>query len=97
MGPLGSSPFAAGSSLETQIWVALHSKFSLRSKSVGVTVRAPFSARGRARTRCYGGQSRECIWYFDIPSPNTTIFGILWPPSIALWGSLVPPYTLFVR
>jgi hypothetical protein len=32
-----------------------------------------------------------------IPSPNTTIFGILWPPSIAPWGSLVPPYTLFVQ
>jgi hypothetical protein len=39
----------------------------------------------------YGGQSRGCIWYFEIPSPNTTVFGILWPPSIALWGSLVPP------
>ena len=39
------------------------------------------------------------IWYFDIPSPNTTVFSlhVLWPPSIALWGSLVPPYTLLVR
>jgi hypothetical protein len=34
------------------------------------------------------------IWYFDIPSPNTTVFSILWPPSIALWGSLVPPVYL---
>jgi hypothetical protein len=33
------------------------------------------------------------IWYFDIPSPNTTVFSVLWPPSIAMWGSLVPPYT----
>jgi hypothetical protein len=33
-------------------------------------------------------------WYFDIPSPNTTVSSVLWPPSIALWGSLVPPYTL---
>ena len=37
------------------------------------------------------------IWYFDIPSPNTTVSSVLWPPSIALWGSLVPPYTLVVR
>jgi hypothetical protein len=39
------------------------------------------------------------ISYFDIPSPtsNTNIFRVLWPPSIALWGSLVPPYTLVVR
>jgi hypothetical protein len=29
------------------------------------------------------------IWYFDIPSPNTTVFSVLWPPSIALWGSLL--------
>ena len=37
-------------------------------------------------------------WYFDIiPSPNTTVFGVLWPPSIALWGSLVPPCTILVR
>jgi hypothetical protein len=50
-----------------------------------------------ASVRCYGGQSRGCIWYFDIPSPNTTVFGILWPPSIAHWGTLVPPYTLFVQ
>jgi hypothetical protein len=37
------------------------------------------------------------IWYFDITSPNNTVFSVLWPPSIALWGSLVPPYTLVVR
>jgi hypothetical protein len=39
------------------------------------------------------------ILYFDIPSPNTTVFSVLdlWPPSIALWGSLVPPYTLLLR
>ena len=37
------------------------------------------------------------IWYLDIPSPNTTVFSVLWPPSIALWGSLVLPYTLVVR
>ena len=36
------------------------------------------------------------ICYFDIPSPNTTVFSVLWPPSIALWGSLVPPYSLVV-
>jgi hypothetical protein len=24
----------------------------------------------------------------DIPSPNTTVFSVLWPASIALWGSL---------
>jgi hypothetical protein len=28
---------------------------------------------------------------------NTTIFSVLWPPSIALWGPSVPPYTLVVR
>jgi hypothetical protein len=37
------------------------------------------------------------IWYFDTDSPNTTVFSVLWPPSIALWGSLVPPYTLVVQ
>jgi hypothetical protein len=36
------------------------------------------------------------IWYFDIPSPNTTVFSVLRPLSIALWGSLVPPYSLVV-
>jgi hypothetical protein len=36
------------------------------------------------------------IWYFDIPPPNTTVFSVLWPRSIALWGSLVPPYSLLV-
>ena len=44
-----------------------------------------------------GGQSRGGIWYSDTPSPNTTIFSVLWPPSVALWGSLVLPYTLVVR
>ena len=39
------------------------------------------------------------IWYFDMPSPNTTVFSALWPTSTALdlWGSLVFPYTLAVR
>jgi hypothetical protein len=37
------------------------------------------------------------IWYFGIPSPNTTVVSVLWPPSIVLWRSLVPPYTLVVR
>jgi hypothetical protein len=35
-------------------------------------------------------------WCSDILSPNTTVFGILWPPSNALWGSLLLPYTLVV-
>ena len=39
----------------------------------------------------------EGIWYFEIPSPNTTVFSVLWPPSSALWWSLVPPHTLVVR
>jgi hypothetical protein len=34
---------------------------------------------------------RGGIWYFDIPSPNTTLFSVLWPPSIALWGPWCPP------
>jgi hypothetical protein len=34
---------------------------------------------------------------FEIPSPNTTVFSVLWPPSIAAWGSLVFPYTLVVQ
>ena len=37
------------------------------------------------------------LTYRVTPSPNTTVFGILWPPSIALWGSLVFPYTLVVQ
>jgi GDPmannose 4,6-dehydratase len=24
-------------------------------------------------------------WYSDIPSPSTTVFGVLWPPRSALW------------
>jgi hypothetical protein len=32
--------------------------------------------------------------YSGIPSPNTNVFGVLWLPSIAQWGSLVLPYTL---
>ena len=28
---------------------------------------------------------------------NTTVFSVLWPPSIAGWGSLVFPYTLVVH
>jgi hypothetical protein len=52
----------------------------------------------RMKAQCYGGRSGGVFaWYFDIPSPNTTVFSVLWPPSIALWGSLVPPYTLVVR
>ena len=37
------------------------------------------------------------IWYFDIPSPNSIVFSVLWPTSIALWGSLVLPYMLLVK
>ena len=47
--------------------------------------------------RSYGGRSKGGIWYFDIPSPNSTVFSVLWPPSIALWGSLVFPYSLVVQ
>ena len=47
--------------------------------------------------RYYGGRSMGGIWYFDIPSPNTTVFSALWPHSIALWGSSVPPYTMVVQ
>ena len=47
--------------------------------------------------RCYGGRSKGGIWYSDIPSPNTTVFGVLWPPRIALWGFLVLSYSLVVR
>ena len=41
----------------------------------------------------------KSTWYSDIPSPkfNTTVFGVLivlWPPSNALWGSSVLPYTM---
>jgi hypothetical protein len=25
-------------------------------------------------------------------SSNTTVFSVLWPPSVALWGSSVLPY-----
>jgi hypothetical protein len=83
---------------------------SIMSKLIALFPKAPTKAGfprdvkitlGRDRwVCCYGSQamqSRRCIWYFDIPSPNTTVFGILWPPSIALWGSLVPPYTLSVQ
>ena len=47
--------------------------------------------------RCYGGRTEGGTWYFDIPSPNTTVFSVIWPTSVALWGSLVFPYTLVVR
>jgi hypothetical protein len=33
----------------------------------------------------------ECISYFEIPSPNTTVFNVRWPPSIALWGPWCSP------
>jgi hypothetical protein len=33
----------------------------------------------------------EGIWDFEIPSPNTTVFSVLWPPSIALWGPWCSP------
>ena len=36
------------------------------------------------------------VWYFDIPSPNTIVFSVLWPTSIALWGSAVLPYNVLV-
>ena len=45
----------------------------------------------------YGGRSTGGIWCSEIPSPNTTVFSVLWLPSVALWGSLVLPYTLLVR
>ena len=34
---------------------------------------------------------------YVIPSPNTTVFSVLWPPSITLWESSVFPYTLVVQ
>jgi hypothetical protein len=81
-----------------------------RAATTTTTAREPRRRRGRAPRRAavevsaiaseqhsYGGRSREGIWYFEIPSPNTTVFSVLWPPTIALWGSLVFPYTLVVR
>jgi hypothetical protein len=60
-----------------------------------VVFSAALVARSSQQPGSYGGRSGGAIWYFDIPSPNTsntTLFSVLWPPSIALWGSLVPPY-----
>ena len=43
-----------------------------------------------AEVRGYGR-----TWYFDIPPPNTTVFGVLWPPSTALlMGVLGAPLSL---
>jgi hypothetical protein len=37
---------------------------------------------------------RGGIWYSDIlvdlSPPNTTVFNVLWPTSIALWGPVLP-------
>jgi hypothetical protein len=47
--------------------------------------------------RCVPSNIHVLIRYSYTPSSNTTIFSVLWPPSIALWGSLVLPYTLVVQ
>jgi hypothetical protein len=44
-----------------------------------------------------GSQSAFSLKERQACSTNTTVFSVLWPTSIALWGSLVPPYTLAVQ
>ena len=42
-----------------------------------------------------GGYMHSVLWHAH--TPNTTIFGVLWPTSSALWRPLVLPYTLVVH
>ena len=73
-------------------------KFSMRLTSMGcLTLLLDEKLKITINACSYGGRSKGGIWYSDIPSPNTTVFSVLWPPSVALWGSLVLPYTLVVR
>jgi hypothetical protein len=56
------------------------------------------AAGGAAIDGGRSGIEGKFIRYFEIPSPNTTVFSVLWPPSIALCvGSSVFPYTLVVQ
>ena len=58
---------------------------------------SPSKSKSIISAGCYCGRSKGGIWYFDIPSPNATVFSVQCPHSIALWGFLVPPCTLVVQ
>ena len=39
---------------------------------------------------------RHAVMPCDVLSPNSTVFGVLWPRSSVLWGSSVLPYNQVV-